>query len=376
MSERAIRARTLGIPFGGTPGTLNAITDVPGIEVGYVTRNSGENVRTGVTAILPRGKDKVGVACAAAFYSLNGNGEMTGTTWVEETGALAMPIMITNTHAVGTVHRGVIDWINQNKPELATAWLLPVVAETWDGYLNDINGPHVKTEHAGQAIDSATTGSVQEGSIGGGTGMNCYGFKGGNGTSSRMVSYGKEEYVVAAFVQSNFGARGELSIAGVSMGDLDIPNPMDETDWFSQERANAKVPGGAGSVICVIATNAPLLPAQCKALAKRVPLGLARTGTAGSHFSGDIFMAFSTANEGSLNSAFPISQATENDYDQMRSIQWGRMDPFYTAAVQAVEEAVVNALVSNENMVGRNGHMSYALPHDHVVARLKAANKL
>lgn len=376
MPDSGARARDLGIPFSGTPGALNAITDVPGLEVGYVTLNYGESVRTGVTAILPRGKNKVGIACSAGFYSLNGNGEMTGTIWVEETGALAMPIMITNTHAVGTVHRGVIDWINKNNPRLAAQWLLPVVAETWDGYLNDINGTHVKTEHAGQAIDSATSGRFQEGSVGGGTGMNCYGFKGGNGSASRIVAYGKDEYVVAAFVQSNFGSREELMIAGVPMGGLDVPNPLDDADWFSQDQINAKVPSGAGSVIVVIATNAPLLPAQCKALAKRVPLGLARTGTAGSHFSGDIFIAFSTANEGSLMSGFPIKDANDKDYDQMKSIQWGRMDPFYTATVQSVEEAVVNALVANVDMVGRNGHISYGLPHEQVTAKLVEAGKL
>jgi L-aminopeptidase/D-esterase-like protein len=376
LPDSGARARDLGIPFSGTPGALNAITDVPGLEVGYVTLNYGESVRTGVTAILPRGKNKVGTACSAGFYSLNGNGEMTGTIWVEETGALAMPIMITNTHAVGTVHRGVIDWINKNNPRLAAQWLLPVVAETWDGYLNDINGTHVKTEHAGQAIDSATSGRFQEGSVGGGTGMNCYGFKGGNGSASRIVAYGKDEYVVAAFVQSNFGSREELMIAGVPMGGLDVPNPLDDADWFSQDQINAKVPSGAGSVIVVIATNAPLLPAQCKALAKRVPLGLARTGTAGSHFSGDIFIAFSTANEGSLMSGFPIKDANDKDYDQMKSIQWGRMDPFYTATVQSVEEAVVNALVANVDMVGRNGHISYGLPREQVTAKLVEAGKL
>lgn len=370
------RARALGIPFQGTPGKNNAITDVPGLEVGYVTIDSPENVKTGVTAILPRGKDKIGIACAAGFYSLNGNGEMTGSIWIEETGAIAMPVMITNTHAVGTVHRGVIDWINQNKPRLAAQWLLPVVAETWDGYLNDINGPHVKTEHAITAINSAKSGLIDEGSVGGGTGMNCYEFKGGNGSSSRIVKYANEEYVVAAFVQANFGSRHELAIAGVPMSDIDKPNPLSDTDWFLQDQINAKAPSGAGSVICIIATNAPLLPAQCKALAKRVPLGLARTGTTGSHFSGDIFLAFSTANEGALISGFPTTEVTDKDYDQMKSIQWGRMDAFYAATVQAVEEAVVNALVVNKDVTGRNGHKSYALPHDQVVEKLKKANRI
>jgi len=370
------RARSLGLSLQGRTGPLNAITDVSGVEVGYVTLVEGENVRTGVTAILPRGKKKIGVACVAAMYSLNGNGEMTGTIWIEETGAIAMPIMITNTHAVGTVHRGVIDWINQNNPKLAAQWLLPVVAETWDGFLNDINGAHIKTEHASSAIDNATSGPVVEGSVGGGTGMNCYGFKGGNGTSSRLVKYANEEYVVAAFVQANFGSRAELRITGVDMHDLNCPNPLNEVEWFIEDQLDVRPPAGAGSVIVIIATDAPLMPAQCKALAKRVPLGLARTGTAGSHFSGDIFLAFSTANEGALNSGFPTQEETQDDYDQMKSIQWGRMDSFYTAAVQAVEEAVLNALLVNHDMTGRNGHKSFALPHNLMQAKLKEAGKI
>lgn len=365
------RARNIGITFQGVTGKENAITDVPGVEVGYRTLIMGDSVRTGVTAILPRGRKKVGLACAAGIHSFNGNGEMTGALWIEEGGALSTPIMITNTHAVGTVHRGVIDWVNEHHPRLTAQWLLPVVAETWDGYLNDINGPHIKTEHALEAIDSAKGGAVAEGSIGGGTGMNCYGFKGGNGTASRSVPYGPDEYIVGAFIQANFGSRQELSIAGVPMSGIDVPNPLVETDWFVQDQAVGKASPGAGSAIVVIATNAPLLPAQCKALAKRATIGLARTGTTGSHFSGDIFIAFSTANEGSLSSYFPISEPTNEDYDQMRFIPWGRMDSFYTATVQAVEEAVVNSLIANQDMEGRNGHKSYALPHDQVVARLK-----
>lgn len=370
------RARDLGIPFLGKTGVNNSICDIPNLEVGYVTLFEGEDVRTGVTAILPRGKDKIGTACAAGVYSLNGNGEMTGTIWLEETGAVAMPIMITNTHAVGPIHRGVIDWINQHKPELAVQWLLPVVAETWDGYLNDINGPHLKAEHAIEAINVANGGRIEEGSVGGGTGMNCYEFKGGSGTSSRVVTYGPDEYLVGAFVQANFGSRDELMIAGVPMLDIDRPNPLSDSGWFAQEIANAKFPGGAGSVIVVIATDAPLLPAQCKALAKRVPLGLARTGTTGSHFSGDIFIAFSTANEGALQSGFPISEPGANDYDHMKSIPWGHMDRFYKATVHAVEEAIINALIVNKDVKGRNGHVSYALPHDQVITKLRAANRI
>ena len=341
-----------------------------------MTLHEGTDVRTGVTAILPRGKSGVGSACAAGFYSLNGNGEMTGTIWLEEVGSLATPIMITNTHAVGSVHRGVIDWVNEKMPALAAEWLLPVVAETWDGYLNDINGAHVQPEHAKQAINAAHAGKIAEGSVGGGTGMNCYEFKGGSGTSSRAVKYGVDEYTVGVFVQANFGARDELTIAGVPIPSSVAPNPLSDTDWFNEDLADAKFSAGAGSIIVIIATDAPLLSSQCKALARRVPLGLARTGTTGSHFSGDIFLAFSTANEGALNSSFPQGEPTSDDYDHIKSIPWGQMNRFYTATVQAVEEAVVNALIVNQNSIGRKGHISYALPHDAVVKALRAANRI
>ncbi|OPC77479.1 aminopeptidase [Embleya scabrispora] len=355
------RARALGIRLDGTPGPANALTDVPGVEIGYTTLVEGASVRTGVTALLPRGRTGVGLPCAAGRYALNGNGEMTGSSWLDETGSLAGPVLITNTHAVGPVHRGVIDWTVANRPDLARQWLLPVVAETWDGYLNDINGPHVRPEHAIAAIDAAAAGPVEEGCVGGGTGMNCYGFKGGSGTASRMVEYGTARYTVGAFVQANFGARRELVVAGVPVGRrMTEDNPMEDTDWFA--------PGGAGSVIVVVGTDAPLLPGQCTALARRVPMGLARTGTTGSHFSGDIFLAFSTANRGALASGFPQSPATDEDYDTLRHIPWGRIDPFYTATVEAVEEAVLNALVTAEETIGREGHRTPALPH----ARLRA----
>jgi D-aminopeptidase len=371
-----LRARALGIPFLGNPGSANAITDVPGVEVGYLTRIEGQNVRTGVTAILPRGKSNVGIACAAGCYSLNGNGEMTGTIWIEESGSLSMPIMLTNTHAVGLIHRGVIDWVNKNNPILATQWLLPVVGETWDGYLNDINGSHVKIEDAATAINNAVSGVLDEGSVGGGTGMNCYEFKGGSGSASRVVEYGNDEYVVGAFVQANFGSREELMISGVSMSGLDIPNPISDSSWITADQQEARTPPGAGSVIVIIATDAPLLPAQCKALAKRVPLALARTGTTGSHFSGDIFLAFSTANEGAIQSRFPVGDPTTTDYDHFTAIPWGRMDPFFQATVHAVEEAVVNALIANHDMQGRANHQSYAIPHERVIDRLKSANRI
>lgn len=367
------RARALGIPFQGKPGHANAITDVEGVLVGYSTIIEGDGklslghgpVRTGVTAILPFGRDGVGLACAAGYHSFNGNGEMTGASWIEEAGSLSLPILITNTHAVGTCHRGAIEWVVRNKPDVANQWMLPVVAETWDGYLNDINGTHVTVDHATAAIDSAASGSIEEGSIGGGTGMNCYAFKGGSGTASRRVGYGHRDYTVGVFLQANFGSRHELNIAGAPLGQqLSDDNPMEA--YFSGQ------PTGAGSCIGIIATDAPLLPGQCKALARRVPLGLARTGTTGSHFSGDIFLAFSTANPDALNGRFPQGAPTEDSYSHMDFIPWGRMDDFYAAVVQATEEAVLNALVANDDMIGRDGNRTPALPHDKVVAALKA----
>ncbi|TPM35786.1 P1 family peptidase [Mesorhizobium sp. B2-3-5] len=367
------RARALAIPLQGTPGPANAITDVEGVLVGYSTIIKGEGklklgqgpVRTGVTAILPFGHDGVGLACAAGYHSFNGNGEMTGASWIEEAGSISLPILITNTHAVGPCHRGVIDWVARHKPDVANQWLLPVVAETWDGYLNDINGSHVTVDHATAAIDNAASGRIEEGSVGGGTGMNCYAFKGGSGTASRIVDYGHRSYTVGVFLQANFGSRDELTIAGVPLGErLSDDNPME-----SYFRGG---PTGAGSCIGIVATDAPLLPGQCKALARRVPLGLARTGTAGSHFSGDIFLAFSTANRDALNGRFPQGPATEQSYGHMDFIPWGRMDDFYTAVVQAAEEAVLNALVANQDMIGRDGNRTPALPHAKVLAALKA----
>ncbi|HEY6786995.1 MAG TPA: P1 family peptidase [Trebonia sp.] len=345
------RARALGITFQGTPGTWNAITDVEGVEVGYTTLIEGDSVRTGVTAIHPRGRSDPRDPVAAGFHSQNGNGEMTGVSWIEESGTFAGPIAITNTHAVGIAHAGIIAWANQSEP--AELWLLPVAAETWDGYLNDINGHHVTEDHVVQALQNASRGPLDEGSVGGGTGMNCYAFKGGSGTSSRLVAYNDVTYTVGVFVQANFGARAELTITGVPLGaELADDNPMAE--YFA-------APPGAGSVIVVVATDAPLLPGQCKALARRVTLGLARTGTAGSHSSGDLFVACSTANPGAFAPGEP--------YGQLSFIPWGKIDRFFTAVVQATEEAVINALVANDEMTGRAGHRVPALPRDRV-ARL------
>jgi L-aminopeptidase/D-esterase-like protein len=377
MSERSMktpsgkpRARSLGVRLRGNPGIRNAITDVPGVAVGYITLIEGHGptrvgqgpVRTGVTAILPRGREGVGTPCAAGFTSLNGNGEMTGVSWLEETGSLSSPILLTNTHAVGACHRGIIDWTVKHRPDLAEQWLLPVVAETWDGYLNDINGNHVTPEHAIAAIDAAEEGAIEEGSVGGGTGMNCYAFKGGSGTASRRVSFGSQSYTVGAFVQANFGARHELTIGGTYLGEtLADDNPME--DFYAKP--------GSGSVIAIVATDAPLLPGQCKALARRVPLGLARTGTSGSHFSGDLFLAFSTANKGALVSRFSAEPKGVEDLDQLSFVQWGHMDPFYEATVQSVEEAVLNALTTAGEMVGRDGNRTPGLPRDKVMQAIR-----
>jgi D-aminopeptidase len=357
------RARSLGIPFAGDPGRFNAITDVPGVEIGFVTLTSGD-ARTGVTAIHPRGRDDPGDAYAAGFHSQNGNGEMTGVSWIEESGTAAGPIAITNTHAVGIAHAAVVAWTAKHHPEVAEAWLLPVVAETWDGYLNDINGGHVTVDLAVGALEAASSGPVEEGSVGGGTGMNCYAFKAGSGTASRTIAYGDDRHVVGVFLQTNFGSRRELTIAGVPVGsDLLDDDPIE---------AHFSAPPGAGSVIAVVATDAPLLPDQCDALARRVTLGLARTGTAGSHFSGDLFLALSTGNPGAFRrGADTLFGAGLGSYDELRFVPWGHLDPYFEAVVRATEEAVLDSIVANEEMVGFRGHRSPALPRDRVVELLR-----
>jgi D-aminopeptidase len=334
------RARALGIPFQGEAGPLNAITDVPGLEVGYATRVEGEAVRTGVTAIHPRGRGDAATPVAAAFHCQNGNGEMTGVSWVGESGTFAGPVAITSTHAVGTVHRAVVDWTLARHPALAQAWLLPVVGETWDGYLND---PARGDVAAAMAV-----------SVGGGTGMVCYGFKGGSGTASRRVPFAGRQWSVGVFVQANFGRRRELTIAGARLGErLADDDPAD---------ARADAPPGSGSVIVVIATDAPLLPHQLATLARRAPLGLARTGTTGSHYSGDLVLALSTANAGALAPYGLRAAGSTEALASLAFVPWRFIDPFCEAVVQGVEEAVVNSLVANEAMTGRDGHRVPALP--------------
>jgi D-aminopeptidase len=354
---KIVRARDLGIPFEGIPGKLNAITDVPGVEVGYTTLISGEGklevgkgpVRTGVTAILPRGHASLNDPVYAGFFSLNGNGEMTGTAWVEESGFLEGPIIITNTHSVGVARDAVIAWRVKHDAADKTGywWSLPVVAETWDGWLNDINGFHVKPEDVWHALDIAHDGAIEEGSVGGGTGMICYEFKGGNGTASRKIDIRVSEdvspqsFIVGVFLQANFGRRPQLTIAGVPVG-KEIPGEV-----YKQE---------SGSCIAVVATDAPLLPNQLKRLARRVSLGLGRTGTILESVSGDLFIAFSTAN--------PNVASPDRITHDVQTIPNDLMDPLFAGVVQATEEAVVNALVDNHYMTGRDNHHVEALPHD------------
>jgi L-aminopeptidase/D-esterase-like protein len=362
------RSRDLGVPFEGQPGPLNAITDVSGVLVGHTTLISGEGklevgkgpVRTGVTAILPRGR-QFGDAVFAGWYSQNGNGEMTGTTWVEESGFLVGPVMITNTHSVGVVRDAVIQWTVQHRklgPD-EDWWSLPVVAETWDGWLNDINGFHVKPEHAFHAIDSAHSGLVEEGSVGGGTGMICNEFKGGIGTSSRVVKIGDASYTVGILVQCNYGRRPNLRIAGVPVG-KEIPDDAAYADasFGGDER---------GSIIIVIATDAPLLPHQLKRLAHRATLGLGRTGSLSGNGSGDIFIAFSTANSGASDQKKTVD---------LKMIPNERIDPIFSATVQATEEAIVNAMVAAETMTGIENHKVVALDHEKLRAVLKKYYRL
>jgi D-aminopeptidase len=362
------RARSLGMPFGGTPGAWNAITDVPGVEVGTATLIRGTSVRTGVTAIHPRGGANPADPVAAGFFSQNGNGEMTGVSWIRESGTFAGPVAITNTHAVGIAHAAIVAWVARHHPRLAEAWLLPVVGETWDGYLNDINAPSVTEQDCLDALQSAAAGPVEEGSVGGGTGMICYEFKGGNGTASRLVSFADTTYTVGVFVQANFGSRRELTLAGLPVGEIlaDYTGP-------GAQGAAASAGSGAGSVIAIVGTDAPLLPHQCTALARRVTLGIARTGTTGSHFSGDLFLAFSTGNPRAFTPGGEVMLgAVPERYDELRFVPWGFINPFYEAVVQATEEAVANALVANEDMTGRDGHRTPALPRDRVAALLDA----
>lgn len=357
------RARDLGVPFDGVPGALNAITDVAGVEVGHATLISGEGklvvgegpVRTGVTAILPRGRNSL-KPCFASWFSLNGNGEMTGVAWIDESGQLDGPVMITNTHSVGAVRDAVIEWLV--KRDASISWALPVVAETYDGFLNDINGFHVKKEHAFAALNDARGGPVAEGNVGGGTGMIVHRFKGGIGTSSRVLPKKQGGYTVGALVQANYGKRHQLRIAGAPVG-------QEITDLQRTEGPHAK-PGG--SIIIVVATDAPLLPHQMARVVKRAALGLARNGSVAEHTSGDIFVAFSTANADAVGQAEGVAAVEMLPND--------RISPLFEATVQATEEAIVNAMVAAETMVGINGNTVHAIPHDRLREVLRKYNRL
>jgi len=361
-AQNKLRARDLGVPFDGKPGPYNAITDVAGVEVGHTTLISGSGklkvgegpVRTGVTAVLPRGKNSIDPVFGG-WFTLNGNGEMTGTTWLEDSGFLDGPVMITNTHSVGVVRDAVIAWRVKKAPAADDGywWSLPVVAETWDGELNDVNGFHVKPEHAWHALDSAHGGAVEEGSVGGGTGMICNEFKGGIGTSSRVLDAKYSKYTVGVLVQCNYGYRSQLRIAGVPVG-KEIP------DHAARE-------SDIGSIIVVVATDAPLIPTQLKRMARKVSLGLGRDGSYSGDGSGDIFVAFSTANPGA---------ADPKGVRDLKMLPNDKMDPLFLATVQATEEAVVNAMVAAETMKGINDFEVIGLPHDRLREVLRKYNRL
>jgi D-aminopeptidase len=352
------RARELGVPFEGTPGPLNAITDVPGVEVGHATINTGTGkaaVRTGVTAVFPRGKKWEPVF--AGYFAGNGFGDVTGAAWVQEGGVLGGPVTITNTYSVGTVRDAVLDWFD-NQLKVDIPWHQPVVGETSDGFLNDIAGFHVRKEHVFTALNGAKGGPVEEGNVGGGTGMVLHGFKGGIGTASRKLEGG---YTLGVLVQGNYGSRPLLTIAGVPVG-------KEITD-LDRVRGPEPAPGAReGSIIVVVATDAPLLPHQLERLARRVPMGIARMGGTGANGSGDIFIAFSTANPGAAKAAGgPV---------QLMMLPNGDITPFFNATIEATEEAITNALVAAETMTGYNGNKIFALPHDRLRDILRKYNRL
>jgi len=347
------RARGLGIVFDGEPGEHNAITDVRGLEVGYATLIRGEGplergrgpVRTGVTGILPRGRNHAAASVFAGAFSLNGNGELTGTQWIEESGVCQGPITITNTHSCGVARDATIRWLVERSEEPFDRWILPVAGETFDGELNDINGFHVTEADVFRALDGARGGPIALGSVGGGTGMICYDFKGGSGSASRQVDIAGERYCIGTFVQANFGQRRELTVRGIPIG-----------RYISGGEVRMRP---AGSIIAVVATDAPLLPHQLKRLARRVSLGLARTGSVSHNGSGDLFLALSTANAEALDSSAPLGEVAFVTNESM--------NPLFTAVVESTEEAIIDAMVTNETMVGRDGVTVMALPHDRLM---------
>ena len=365
------RARDLGVQFEGVPGKFNAITDVKGVEVGHSTiiTGSGKNiigkgpVRTGVTAIFPRGKKFNPVY--ANWYSLNGNGEMTGTTWITESGFLETPIMITNTNSVGVVRDAVLKWFVDTNWYGNDDWwyTYPVVGETYDGFLNDIYGFHVQEQHVYEAINNASPGPVTEGNVGGGTGMLTLGFKGGIGTASRKVKINNKTYTIGALVQSNFGSKRNLTISGVPVG-KELKDTLNVV--FNAPPSNKRQEGD-GSIIVIVATDAPLLPHQLKRITHRISIGIGVVGGRGSNGSGDIFLAFSTAN--------PRAFDRKNERS-IKSFPNDKITPLFEATVQTVEESIINAMIAAETMEGINNNKAYALPHDTLIEVLKKYNRL
>lgn len=350
------RARALGLNFEGKPGPRNNITDVDGVSVGYSTIVEGDGalrighgpVRTGVTAILPRRPENLSIPVFAGYHNFNGNGEMSGAHYLDEVGQLTFPITITNTHSCGVTRDATLKWASRAHPgSLTDAFGLPVSAETYDGFLNDINGFHVTEDHVFEAIETASSGAIEEGSVGGGTGMKCFGFKAGSGSASRVVRYGDESYMVGVFVQANFGTREHLTICGINIG-AGLPEPAIVTHT---------PPTDLSSIIVVIATDAPLMPHQLKRLSRRATLGMGRLGTIGNHSSGDLFLAFSTANEAAL-------AAKEASAQRAAFIPDPHLDQLFEAVVQGVEEAIINSMVAAETMVGRDGNTVPAIPHN------------
>ena len=352
QSDGRPRARGLGLPLDGRCGPVNGITDVPGVAVGFTTliREPGP-VRTGVTAVLPRGRDRALDPVWAGFSSFNGNGEMTGSHWIEEAGYFAGPVCITNTHSVGMVHHAVTRWMTGHPAcaQAAEPWFLPVVAETCDAVLNDMNGFHVTEDHVRAALETAAAGPLDEGNLGGGTGMICYEFKGGTGSASRLVTVADQAYRLGVLVQANFGRRPSLTVCGVPVGQL-----MTEDRLFGDEQ---------GSIIVVVATDAPLLPVQLRRVARRAGVGLARTGSFGGNGSGDIFLAFSTAS--------PVEERLAERPPRLAYLPSGALDPLFEATAQAVEEAILNALLGARTMIGYDGTRVAAIDHQHLCQILR-----
>jgi D-aminopeptidase len=379
-----MRSRDLGIHIGrGWPGPENAITDVAGVRVGHTTLIAGDGplvvgvgpVRTGVTVVVPHDGDPWAEPVFAGAHRLNGNGELTGLEWIREAGQLGGIVALTNTHSVGIVHDALIGDANRAAPSGAPSWSLPVVGETWDGSLNDTSGFHVRAEHVDAAIAAAVPGPVAEGGVGGGTGMVCHEFKGGIGTSSRVVAPDEGGWTVGALVQANYGQRSWLRVDGVRVGEAiptaDVPSPYEQADALDAERTPMPPPG-SGSIIVLLATDAPLLPHQCARLAQRAGLGLARVGGTGGNYSGDLFLAWATGNRDLPG--FPGTDARRTV--DLRMVADRAIDPLFEAAIEATEEAIVNALVGATTMTGRDGITAHALPHDRLVEAMARAGRI